>query len=225
MQRVSHIPLEVGIRSEINSSKDWVLPEQINADFYEIVSLFEPTSKQIITLAILACPIRRRIEDQEAAKLVVQAIVQTFEQADSPLDYLALLRQGFVQANMLLQNADNDIGISCSAIVVIGRQFFFASYGGNRIFLVRNEQVYHVSASHSFLDRLIDLHYIAPESIYSRPIDGSFPYFHLGAGVEPHEHLPDFRLRLGLGMYIPQESIGITLSPTDQIIMTSSHIF
>lgn len=226
MQRVSHMPLEVGIRSDIKYGNWWDSDEYINADYYEVAAFHDPVSHQIATLAVLACPLGRHVKDYEAARLVVNTIVQTFEQALTRSHWLELFQTGFREANTLVCSDEEVVGVSCSAVLMIGKQLFIAHCGGCPIFLIRDRHLKQLSADHSFLEMLVEHNHIQVSQIENTPIDKALVLIHcLGAKEQPDGYVPDLRLRLKFGLYMPQESIGITLQPFDQILLCSRRIF
>jgi len=201
-----------------------------NQDSYAIVSLQPSSDDQPVgTLAVVADGILTVAgqDGKMASQLTVNAIVETFSQAES-VDVQELWCQGFEAACKSITQysasiAEREpIGATCVAVLVVNRQLYMASLGDCRAFLLREQRIQQISVADSLVDRLIEQGVITYEDLRKATVDVHGPTRWL-----PHDSRPDLRLRLNPNEPDEQAKAhqGMQLYKGDQVLLCSHTLY
>jgi serine/threonine protein phosphatase PrpC len=135
-------------------------------------------------------------DGKTASQLTVNAIVETFSQAES-VKVQELWRKGFEAAckNITQYSASktesNLIQVTCVAALVMNRRLYVASLGHCRAFLLRQQRIQQISVADSLVDKMIERGVVTYEELRKSIIDVRGPTRRL-----PNDSRPDLRLRL-----------------------------
>jgi protein phosphatase len=86
-----------------------------------------------------------------------------------------VLIDAFHQAHEQIQDqahknpALHSMGTTCTAIVVLGRQLYFAHIGDSRLYLVRQGKISRITTDHSYVGRLVENGLLRPEDAEKHP--------------------------------------------------------
>ena len=202
-----------------------------NQDSYAIVS-FQPSSdgQPVSTLAVVAdgwSSSRARQDGKMASQLTVNAIVETFSQAES-VKVQELWCKGFEAAckNITQYSASktesNLIQVTCVAVLVMNRRLYVASLGHCRAFLLRQQRIQQISVADSLIDRMIEQGAITYDDLGKGLIDVRGPIRWL-----PHDSRPDLRLRLNPNDPAEQAEAhqGMQLYEGDQVLLCTHTLY
>lgn len=125
---------------------------------------------------------------QEASRLAVETVREVYDKVvrDDPQ---AALVEAFLTAHDRIQEyaAQNPelqgMGTTCTAIVIRGRQLFFAHVGDSRLYLVRDSQISRLTRDHSYVGRLVESGIVRAEDAEKHP-QRHILTAALGAGTE-----------------------------------------
>jgi protein phosphatase len=125
---------------------------------------------------------------QEASRLAVQTIREVYDNLvqDDPqaplLEALAIAHDR-IQAYALRHPELHGMGTTCTALVIRGRQLFFAHVGDSRLYLVRGASISRLTRDHSYVARLVESGIVRPEDAEKHP-QRHILTAALGSGVE-----------------------------------------
>jgi PPM family protein phosphatase len=139
-------------------------------------------------LAIIADGMGGHEGGQEASRLAVETVREVYEQASGD-DTQAALVESFAAAHARIQDyaerhpAFHGMGTTCTAVVLRGRQLYFAHVGDSRLYLVRNESIVRLTRDHSYVGRLVESGMVRAEDAEKHP-QRHILTAALGAGME-----------------------------------------
>src|SRR5271166_1742017 len=125
---------------------------------------------------------------QEASRLAVETVRQVYDNVvrDDPQ---AALREAFTTAHERIQGYAEQhpglhgMGTTCTALVLRGRQLYFAHVGDSRLYLVRGASISKLTRDHSYVGRLVESGLVRAEDAEKHP-QRHILTAALGAGME-----------------------------------------
>jgi protein phosphatase len=125
-------------------------------------------------LAVIADGMGGHEGGQEASRLAVETVREVYDQAlhDDPQ---AALVESFAAAHARIQDyaerhpAFQGMGTTCTAVVLRGRQLYFAHVGDSRLYLIRNRRVLRLTRDHSYVGRLVESGIVRAEDAEKHP--------------------------------------------------------
>jgi serine/threonine protein phosphatase PrpC len=130
---------------------------------------------------------------QEASRIAIEAVEEAYAN-NSTNDPQSLLLSGFRSAHQKIQRyadthpALQGMGTTCTSVVLMGNQIYFAHVGDSRLYLVRDSSITRLTQDHSYVSRLVAHGVISSEEAESHP-QRHILTAALGAGAEVE---PDF---------------------------------
>jgi PPM family protein phosphatase len=111
---------------------------------------------------------------QEASRIAVEAIEQVYADAGDG-DPRTWLLQGFQAAHSGIQEYAakypdlHGMGTTCTAMVLIDHQLYFAHVGDSRLYLLRGSSISRLTRDHSYVSRLVENGVLRAEEAESHP--------------------------------------------------------
>ncbi|MGA8274363.1 MAG: Stp1/IreP family PP2C-type Ser/Thr phosphatase [Candidatus Sulfotelmatobacter sp.] len=124
----------------------------------------------------------------EASRLAVETIREVYDKVVQE-DPRAALLEAFAEAHQRIQSYAirhpelHGMGTTCTALVVRGRQLYFAHVGDSRLYLVRGAQISRLTRDHSYVGRLVESGIVRAEDAEKHP-QRHILTAALGAGTE-----------------------------------------
>src|SRR5580693_3998916 len=147
---------------EVASLSDVGCQRDNNEDSY---LYWEPASDQEFQrkgrLAVIADGMGGHEGGQEASRLAVETVRAVYDQAAGDDPQAALVEsltaahariQDFAERHPVFQG----MGTTCTAVVLRGRQLYFAHVGDSRLYLVRGARILRLTRDHSYVGRLVE---------------------------------------------------------------------
>jgi PPM family protein phosphatase len=125
---------------------------------------------------------------QEASRLAVETVREVYENVVGDNPHAALL-EAFARAHERIQSYAvrhpefRGMGTTCTALVIRGRQLYFAHVGDSRLYLVRGDNIARLTRDHSYVGRLVESGIVRPEDAEKHP-QRHILTAALGAGIE-----------------------------------------
>jgi serine/threonine protein phosphatase PrpC len=124
----------------------------------------------------------------EASRLAVETVREVYDQGfrDDPQ---AALLESFAAAHARIRDyaeqhpAFQGMGTTCTAVVLRGRQLYFAHVGDSRLYLVRGAHILRLTRDHSYVGRLVESGLVRAEDAEKHP-QRHILTAALGAGME-----------------------------------------
>src|SRR5580700_7041850 len=160
---------------EVASLSDVGCQRQNNEDSY---LYWEPVGDEEFQrkgrLAVIADGMGGHEGGQEASRLAVETVREVYEQAlgDDPQ---AALVESFDSAHTRIQEyaeqhpAFQGMGTTCTALVLRGRQLYFAHVGDSRLYLARGGRILRLTRDHSYVGRLVESGIVRAEDAEKHP--------------------------------------------------------
>lgn len=125
---------------------------------------------------------------QEASRLAVTTVREVYESVvrDDPQ---AALLEAFATAHARIQDYAElhpelqGMGTTCTAVVIRGRQLYFAHVGDSRLYLVRAAHITRLTRDHSYVGRLVESGIVRAEDAEKHP-QRHILTAALGAGID-----------------------------------------
>ena len=125
-------------------------------------------------LAVIADGMGGHEGGQEASRLAVDTVREIYENSfcDDPQ---AALVESLTAAHTRILNfaeqhpAFQGMGTTCTALVVLGHQLYFAHVGDSRLYLMRQNQILRLTRDHSYVGRLVESGLVRPEDAENHP--------------------------------------------------------
>jgi PPM family protein phosphatase len=139
-------------------------------------------------LAIIADGMGGHEGGSEASRLAVETVREVYDSAFQA-DPEASLIESFAAAHAKIREyadrypAFHGMGTTCTALVLRGRQLYFAHVGDSRLYLVRNRIMQRLTRDHSYVGRLVESGLVRPEDAEKHP-QRHILTAALGAGIE-----------------------------------------
>jgi len=111
---------------------------------------------------------------QEASRIAVETVRAVYEQVFRE-DPQAALLQAFAAAHERIQDYAerhpelHGMGTTCTALVVCGRELYFAHVGDSRLYLMRGGHISRLTRDHSYVGRLVESGLVRPEDAEKHP--------------------------------------------------------
>ena len=162
---------------ELASLSDVGCQRQNNEDRY---SYWEPVSEEEFLrkgrLAMVADGMGGYEGGQEASRIAVETVEQVYASTLlNDYDPQALLKTGFLAAHQRIQEqairdpALHGMGTTCTAIVLLGNNLFYAHVGDSRLYMVRDGSMSVLTRDHSYVSRLVQDGILSAEEAESHP--------------------------------------------------------
>ena len=125
-------------------------------------------------LAVIADGMGGHEGGQEASHLAVETVREVYDAAPGD-DPQAALVESFAQAHARIQEyAEQNpvfqgMGTTCTALVLRGRQLYFAHVGDSRLYLVRDARILRLTRDHSYVGRLVESGIVRAEDAEKHP--------------------------------------------------------
>jgi len=125
-------------------------------------------------LAVIADGMGGHEGGQEASRLAVKTVREVYDHAFSD-DPQAALLESFTAAHTRIQDyaeqhpAFQGMGTTCTALVLRGRQLYFAHVGDSRLYLIRDARVLRLTRDHSYVGRLVESGIVRAEDAEKHP--------------------------------------------------------
>jgi serine/threonine protein phosphatase PrpC len=110
----------------------------------------------------------------EASRLAVETVREVYDQRFRE-DPQAALVESFAAAHARIQDyaeqhpAFQGMGTTCTALVLRGRQLYFAHVGDSRLYLVREAHILRLTRDHSYVGRLVESGIVRAEDAEKHP--------------------------------------------------------
>ena len=189
---------------ELASLSDVGCQRQNNEDRY---SYWEPKSEEEFLrkgrLAMVADGMGGYEGGQEASRIAVETVEQIYANSLDK-DAQTLLNAGFLAAHHRIQEqASKDptlhgMGTTCTAIVLLGNNLFYAHVGDSRLYMVRNGSITLLTRDHSYVSRLVEDGILSAEEAESHP-QRHILTAALGSGAEVFPDISPQPMLLGKG--------------------------
>lgn len=200
---------------ELASLTDVGCQRENNEDNY---CYWEPENEQQFAekgrLAIVADGMGGHEGGQEASKIAVETVQQTYASAPGP-DSQTLLANAFYIAHRRIQDFAlarpelNGMGTTCTAVVLRDHQLFFAHVGDSRIYLLRNSVLSRLTHDHSYVGRLVETGVIRSEE----------------AEFHPQRHILTSALGAGVDISLDCPPSPLSLQKNDLLILCSDGLW
>ncbi len=139
-------------------------------------------------LAVIADGMGGHEGGQEASRLAVETVREVYDHGFRDEPQAALL-ESFAAAHSRIQDyaerhpAFQGMGTTCTALVLRGRQLYFAHVGDSRLYLVRGANILRLTRDHSYVGRLVESGLVRAEDAEKHP-QRHILTAALGAGME-----------------------------------------
>jgi len=151
---------------------------------------------------------------QEASRLAVETVRQVYDNVvrDDPQ---AALREAFTTAHERIQGYAEQhpglhgMGTTCTALVIRGRQLFFAHVGDSRLYLVRDASISRLTRDHSYVGRLVESGIVRAED----------------AEKHPQRHILTGALGAGTELAIESGEYGMALQDSDDLLLCTDGLW
>src|ERR1700675_4392143 len=125
-------------------------------------------------LAVIADGMGGHEGGQEASRMAVETVREVYDQSFND-DPQAALVESLSAAHVRIQGyaelhpAFQGMGTTCTAIVVRGRQLYFAHVGDRRLYLIRAARILRLTRDHSYVGRLVESGIVRAEDAEKHP--------------------------------------------------------
>ena len=174
---------------EVASLSDIGCQRENNEDSY---SYWEPAADSEFQrkgrLAAIADGMGGYAGGQEASRLAVETVREVYENVVGEDPHAALL-EAFARAHEKIQSYAarhpdlRGMGTTCTALVIRGRQLYFAHVGDSRLYLIRGGNITRLTRDHSYVGRLVENGIVRAEDAEKHP-QRHILTAALGAGIE-----------------------------------------
>jgi len=189
---------------ELASLTDVGCQRENNEDRY---SYWEPASDEDFRvkgrLAIVADGMGGYEGGQEASRIAVESIEEIYS-TNPAGDPRTVLVDAFHEAHRRIQEhahkhpALHNMGTTCTSMVLLGNQLYFAHVGDSRLYLVRGGKISRVTTDHSYVSRLVEHGVIRAEDAEKHP-QRHILTSALGAGSDVSPDVPEEPIALLAG--------------------------
>ena len=150
----------------------------------------------------------------EASRLAVETIREVYDKVVQD-DPRAALRAAFAEAHQRIQSYAmqhpelHGMGTTCTALVVRGRQLYFAHVGDSRLYLVRGARISRLTRDHSYVGRLVESGIVRAED----------------AERHPQRHILTAALGAGTEVAVDGEENGMALQDEDHLVLCTDGLW
>lgn len=111
---------------------------------------------------------------QEASRLAVTTVREVYDNVVREDPQAALLEAFATAHNRIQDHAErhpelHGMGTTCTAVVIRGRQLYFAHVGDSRLYLVRDANISRLTRDHSYVGRLVESGIVRAEDAEKHP--------------------------------------------------------
>jgi len=165
-------------------------------------------------LAVIADGMGGHEGGQEASRLAVETVREVYEAAAGD-DPQVTLVDSFAQAHARIQEyaeqnpAFQGMGTTCTALVLRGRQLYFAHVGDSRLYLVRDARILRLTRDHSYVGRLVESGIVRAED----------------AEKHPQRHILTAALGAGREVAIDSAEQAVTLLEGDDLLLCTDGLW
>ncbi len=151
---------------------------------------------------------------QEASRLAVETVREVYGRAGDG-DPQAALLHAFAAAHERIQNyaaqhpGYHGMGTTCTALVLLQRQLYFAHVGDSRLYLLRASRLSRLTRDHSYVSRLVENGIVRSED----------------AERHPQRHILTAALGAGGEVLADQTAQGMQLEPGDTLILCTDGLW
>jgi len=200
---------------EVASLTDVGCQRENNEDSY---LYWEPASAEEFQrkgrLAVIADGMGGHEGGQEASRLAVETVREIYDR-DFCDDPQAALMESFAAAHSRIQDyaerhsAFQGMGTTCTALVIRGRQLYFAHVGDSRLYLVRNARILRLTRDHSYVGRLVESGIVRAED----------------AEKHPHRHILTAALGAGKELAVDGAGQSLALQDGDDLLLCTDGLW
>jgi protein phosphatase len=151
---------------------------------------------------------------QEASRLAVETVRDVYDHAAGDSPHVALL-EAFATAHERIQSYAlrhpelHGMGTTCTALVIRGRQLYFAHVGDSRLYLIRAAHISRLTRDHSYVSRLVESGIVRAED----------------AEKHPQRHILTAALGAGTEVAVDGAEEGIALQEGDVLLMCTDGLW
>jgi PPM family protein phosphatase len=165
-------------------------------------------------LAVIADGMGGHEGGQEASSLAVETVREVYDQRFQEDPQSALVESLAVAHERILDFAERNpafqgMGTTCTAIVVRGRQLYFAHVGDSRLYLVRDAHLSRLTRDHSYVGRLVESGLVSAAD----------------AEHHPQRHILTSALGAGRDVAIDGAESGVGLQDGDDLILCTDGLW
>jgi protein phosphatase len=125
-------------------------------------------------LAVIADGMGGHEGGQEASRLAVETVREVYDQGFRDDPQAALVASFNAAHSRILDFAERHpgfqgMGTTCTALVLRGRQLYFAHVGDTRLYLVRDAHISRLTRDHSYVGRLVESGLVSAEDAEHHP--------------------------------------------------------
>src|SRR6202453_5305032 len=150
----------------------------------------------------------------EASRVAVETIREVYDKVVQD-DPRAALREAFAEAHQRIQSYAmqhpelHGMGTTCTALVVRGRQLYFAHVGDSRLYLVRGARISRLTRDHSYVGRLVESGIVRAED----------------AEKHPQRHILTAALGAGIDVGVDSAEEGLALQDGDDLLLCTDGLW
>jgi PPM family protein phosphatase len=174
---------------EVASLTDVGCQRENNEDSY---LYWEPASdaefKRKGRLAVIADGMGGHDGGQEASRLAVETVREVYDHSFDENPQGALLEAFRAAHGRIIDYGErhaafHGMGTTCTAVVLCGRELYFAHVGDSRLYLIRDKRIERLTRDHSYVGRLVESGLVRAEDAERHP-QRHILTAALGAGLE-----------------------------------------
>jgi len=165
-------------------------------------------------LAVIADGMGGHEGGQEASRMAVETVREVYDHAFRG-DPQAALVESFVAAHARIQDfaeqhpAFHGMGTTCTALVLRGRQLYFAHVGDSRLYLVRAARILRLTRDHSYVGRLVESGLVRAED----------------AEKHPQRHILTAALGAGMNVAVEGAEQSVALQDGDDLLLCTDGLW
>ena len=151
---------------------------------------------------------------QEASRLAVETVREVYDNVVGDDPHVALL-EAFSRAHEKIQAYSaahpelHGMGTTCTALVIRGRQLYFAHVGDSRLYLVRGAHIARLTRDHSYVGRLVESGIVRAED----------------AEKHPQRHILTAALGAGIEVAMQSGEQGLALQASDDLVLCTDGLW
>jgi serine/threonine protein phosphatase PrpC len=165
-------------------------------------------------LAVIADGMGGHEGGQEASRMAVETVREVYDQGFRDDPQTALV-ESFVAAHARIQRfaelhpVFHGMGTTCTALVLRGRQLYFAHVGDSRLYLIRDARILRLTRDHSYVGRLVESGIVRPED----------------AEKHPQRHILTAALGAGREVAVDGAEYGVALQDGDDLLLCTDGLW
>jgi protein phosphatase len=165
-------------------------------------------------LAVIADGMGGHEGGQEASRMAVETVREVYDQAFNDDPRTALAESFFAAHARILDYAEqhpafHGMGTTCTALVLRGRQLYFAHVGDSRLYLVRDARILRLTRDHSYVGRLVESGIVRAED----------------AEKHPQRHILTAALGAGRELAVDSAEQGVALLDGDDLLLCTDGLW